>query len=170
MGLLDYETYIIDEKLLVLRNTLIIRSEREEEIGRAVAKFPFSWREMKLYDAGGNLVGIVKEKFLSLRGIYTLHDYTGYHIATVKEKLFTLRPMYWIEDRRGNVIYNLKGDVLRRKFEVKDADEKTVARATRKLLSLKDNYKLELLGMNPLLALLTVIAVHMNILRHRATA
>lgn len=64
----------------------------------------------------------------------------------------------------------MKSDILGREFEVKDAEGKTVAQATHKLLTVKDNYKLKLLGMNPLLALLTVTAVHMNIPRHRATA
>ncbi|MHA1607799.1 MAG: LURP-one-related/scramblase family protein [Candidatus Freyarchaeota archaeon] len=170
MRLLDYDSYIIDEKLFTMRNTLIIKSEDGREVGRAVAKLFSISGEMNLYDAESNVVGIVKGKLFSVRPTYTLHDHTGYQVATVKGKLFALRPSYQIEDARGNVIYRLEGDFLGREFEVKDVKGNVAAKVTRKLFSLRDHYTLKIHGMDPLLALLTLLAINMDVLKCRRVA
>ncbi|MEM2145588.1 MAG: hypothetical protein QW279_09520 [Candidatus Jordarchaeaceae archaeon] len=61
MGLLDYRTYLVDEKLLSVCNTLI-RDEKGRELGKAVKKLLALKEEIEFIDTQGKNVGAVKRK------------------------------------------------------------------------------------------------------------
>jgi len=73
MGLFDHKRYLLVQKLLTMRYTLIIKDEKGEELGRAVEKL-LSWLgKIEFFDNQGSKLGSVEGKF-SARPTFKIID------------------------------------------------------------------------------------------------
>nr|MDO8079425.1 LURP-one-related family protein [Candidatus Freyarchaeota archaeon] len=170
MGLFDYKTYLIDQKLLKIRYTLIIKDEKGEELGKAVSKI-LSWMgKIEFFDNQGNVVGSVEGKF-SLRPTFKVTDQNKRHLATIKEKMLTIHDDWWVEDLKGEKMLKVLGDILGLEYKILDKSGLAVAEVSKKFWAIRDHYGVKInYDFDPFLILSTVVAISMQKQRQRSRA
>lgn len=126
--------YQVDGKILTLRDRLVIR------------------------DPAGNDVAAVQRKLIALRPTYEI-SIGGHDAASVRKHFFTpFRDRFTI-DIPGPDDLELEGNLLDHEFTIR-RDGQTVATASKRWLTLRDSYGVEIApGENDLLLLATVLAL-----------
>ncbi len=170
MGLFDYSSYLVEEKLLTPRYTLIIKNEKGEELGKAVSKFLSFRGKIEFIDSQGQKVGFIEGK-LSARPTFKIVDRHQKHIATVKEKMLTIRSEWWVEDPEGEKILFVKGDVWGLEYKIEDKSGLVVAEVSKKFWSIRDHFGVKIkYDFNPFLVLSIVVALGFQNQRASAAA
>jgi uncharacterized protein YxjI len=170
MGLFDYKTYLIDQRLLKMRYTLIIRDEKGEELGKAVSKILSLMGKIEFFDNQGKVVGSVEGKF-SARPAFKVIDQNERHLATIKEKIITLHNDWWVEDLKGEKMLNVLGDILGYEYRILDKSGLVVAEVSKKFWSIRDSYGVKINNdFDPFLILSIVVAISMQKQRQRSSA
>ena len=147
MGLFDYSKYVMDQKLLSIRDTYIIRDPAGNELGKIQKKFFSIGPKYTFYDHGGTEVGRIEGKLLALRPTYSILDQKGNLIATLKKKLLTFfGSKYWFESRKGQEIMRAKGNFLAHEYQITDSAGNTLAHISKKWLSIRDSYGIDIIG------------------------
>lgn len=93
---------------------------------------------LRIYDASGNEVGLVKQKLLTILPVFELEQ-NGQVIGRVERRFTMFKPKYDV-DFRG---WRAEGDFLQWNYEVWQACS-MVMRITKKLLSWGDTYVLDI--------------------------
>ena len=159
MGLFDYKNYLIDQKLLKLRYTLIIRDEKGEELGKAVSKFLSFRGKIEFIDTLGNKVGSVEGKFAA-RATFKTVDQNQKHLATIKEKILTLHDDWWVENLDGGKILQVRGDILGLDYKIEDKSGLVVAEVSKKFWAIRDHFGVKIkYDFDPFLILSVVAAI-----------
>ncbi len=147
MGLFDYSKYVMDQKLLSIRNTHIIRDPEGNELGKIEKKLLSIGPKYTFYDNSGAEVGRIEGKILALRPTYRILDPKGNLIATLKKKLLTfLGSQYWFESPEGQKIMLPKGDFLAHEYQITDSTGNALAHISKKWLSIRDSYGIDIVG------------------------
>ncbi|WXG39378.1 MAG: LURP-one-related family protein [Candidatus Freyarchaeum deiterrae] len=169
MGLFDYKNYIIDQRLLTLRHTLIIRNENEEELGKAVSKI-LSWMgKIEFFDNQGNAVGSVEGKFAA-RPSFKVIDQYGKYLATVKATILTMHHDWWVEDPKGEKVLKVLGNIWGLEYRILDNSGLVIAEISKKLWSVREYYGIKInYDFDPFLVLSVVSAISMQMQRQRSS-
>lgn len=147
MGLFDYSKYIMDQKLLSIRDTYIIRDPEGNELGKIEKKLLSIGPKYTFYDHSGVEAGRIEGKVLALRPTYSILDTNGNLIATLKKKLLTfLGSQYWFENPEGQEIMRAKGDFLAYEYQITDSAGNALAHISKKWLSIRDSYGIDIIG------------------------
>jgi uncharacterized protein YxjI len=162
MSMLETREFIINEKLLSVRNTYVIKNRQQQELGFAkrelVSLGPHYWFE----DNSGTRLGEVKGKVISLTSEYEIKDRTGQTVAKAKRKMLKLIGSEWkMEDPHGNEIAKIEGNITHHAYKMVAPDKSTIAEIHLKWVTIKDEYGVEITkpDFSPLLVLGFTIAV-----------
>ncbi len=170
MGLFDYSDYLVEEKLLTPRYTLIIKNEKGEELGRAVSKFLSFKGKIEFTDNLGQKVGSIEGK-LSARPTFKIVDQNQKLIAIIKEKMLTIHDDWWVENTEGEKILFVKGDVWGLEYKIEDKSGLVVAEVSKKFWSIRDHFGVKIkYDFNPFLVLSIVVAIGFQKQRERGAA
>ncbi len=163
MGLFDYRTYLVDEKLLSVRDTLVIKDEKGRELGKAVKRLLALREEIEFIDSQGKKVGAVKRKMVTVAPAFEVYDQGKKRVANIKKKIVAIGDDWWVEDKKGKKILNVDGNILDLEYKIKDKLGQEVALVSRKLFSIRDHYGVKIVGdVDPLLVLATVVSINME--------
>ncbi|MGQ9721142.1 MAG: LURP-one-related/scramblase family protein [Candidatus Jordarchaeum sp.] len=159
MDLFDYSTYLVEQKLLTARYTLIIKNEKGQELGKAVSKFLSFRGKIEFTDNQGRKVGSVEGK-ISARPTFKIIDQNQKHIATIKEKILTIRDDWWVENLEGEKMLVVKGDVLGLEYKIEDKSGLVVAEVSKKFWAIRDHFGVKIkYDFDPFLILSIVVAI-----------
>lgn len=163
MSMFGYKTYLIDEKMLSMRNTLVIKDEKNRELGKAVKKLLALREEIEFIDTQGKKVGAVKRKMVAATPAFEVYDQSKKRVANIKKKIIAIGDDWWVEDSKGKKILNVDGNILDLEYKIKDKLGREVAMVSRKLFSIRDHYGVKIVGdADPLLVLATVVSINME--------
>nr|MDO8079853.1 LURP-one-related family protein [Candidatus Freyarchaeota archaeon] len=160
MGLLDYNSYIINRKLSLITDSFSIMNDLNEEIGEIQGKLISLKGEFNFRDTTGKVVGKIKGK-LSLRPAFNIYNDKNSLIATAKRKMIdTAGSEYWVEDREGKKILEATGDFSGQEYQIKNQEGKLIAEISEKISNLKDTYAIKIHDkIDPLIILALTISI-----------
>jgi uncharacterized protein YxjI len=145
MGLWDYQQYVIDQKLLSVRQTYMIRDPAGTELGKIEKKLISLGPKYTITDATGAEMGRIEGKVISVRPTYNILDPAGATLATIKKKLFALfGGEYWFENPQGQEIMRAKGNFLSYEYKINDSSGQPLAEVSKKLFSIRDSYAINI--------------------------
>jgi uncharacterized protein YxjI len=147
MGLFDYQQYVMDQKLLSIRQTLVVKDPAGNELGKIEKKILSIGPKYIFTDATGAEVGKIEGKILAIRPTYNILDPAGATIATIKKKLFALfGGEYWFENPAGQEIMRAKGNFLAYEYQIKDSAGNPLADVSKKIFSIRDSYAVNIVS------------------------
>lgn len=121
----------------------------------------------ELKDPSGEIVAVIKKKFISIRDAMLI-ERDGEVIATVRKRMFNpIRDIYRAELADGREL-EVKGEFTDHEFEIEDDGER-VAEVSRKWFSIRDTYAIDIddrWGDVPLLLCVAVCVDHLNSEEH----
>jgi uncharacterized protein YxjI len=158
--------YVIRERFFDLGDDFDITDEHGRMVYRVDGKVLTLRDRLELVDAAGREVASVVRKLVARRLTYrgTIRDE---HAADVRKHFFTpFRDKFTI-DVPGPDDLEVSGDLFDHEFEIRRGG-RTVARATRKLLRIRDTYVVDVAaGEDDLLILAGVLAVDLAVQRDK---
>lgn len=159
MSLFDYKTYVIDEKLLSIQHTLVIKDEKGKELGKAVKKILSVTEEIEFTDKSGQRLGLVKRKLLAPITNYEVENQYRQHVANIKKKVLSIGDDWWVEEPGGKKVLNVDGNILGLEYDIKDATGSKVAQVSKKFFSIRDSYGVKIIKDVDPFIILAVVAV-----------
>jgi len=158
--LFSQKRYVLDQRLLAVRATYEIKDGAGNLLGYAKKKVLSFGPKLWFEDLQGNEVGKIEGKIIAIgTKDYSVYDDTGALKGIVKKKVFTFKPSYVIESSSGQELAKVKGNLLAHDYAILSPDGRTLAQVSKKWVSLRDSYGLEIVSddIDPFLALSFVI-------------
>lgn len=158
------DKYIIDQKLLALRDTYIIKDFDGTVLGKATRKLLSFGPRITITDSEGNIVGRLEGKALSLHRDIIFIDWQGASRGTLKKKVLKfIGSEYWFEDTSGEKKYRVKGNFTHHNYKVLDyVSDEVLAEVGKKWLSMRDSYAIMILDkekLHPFVAIGIALAI-----------
>ncbi|MCQ2531142.1 MAG: LURP-one-related family protein [Saccharofermentans sp.] len=142
------------QRIISLLDSYDIYDENGSTLFTVKGKFGLSHR-FSIYDANDREVAYVEEKIFTLLPKFSIHA-NGNDYGTINRKLSFFRPKYELESKG----WSMNGDIFHWDYEIVDDNERLIADVSKKIISLSDQYWIEVPDeKNALLALLFVLAV-----------
>ncbi len=162
MSMFENREFIVDQRLLSVRNTYILKNKLGEQLGFVKQEFlswgPHFWFE----DNAGGRLGEIDGKVLTVHHEYEIKNIAGQVEARVKKKILKLfGSEWWMEDSQDNELARIKGNVVHHTYEMVAPDKTCVAKVHLNWTTIKDEYCIEIVkqGFSPLLVLGYAIAM-----------
>lgn len=162
MALLETTQFTIDQSLLSIRNTYVLKNRLGEQLGFVKQEFVSWGAHFWLEDNAGTRFGDIDGKVVTVHHEYDIKDQQGQVKARIKKKVLKLfGSEWWMEDPEGNEIARIKGNVVHHTYDIVGADKTTIARVHLNWASIRDEYCLEIVkpGFSPLLVLGFAVAM-----------
>ena len=159
--MLTLNRYIIDQKLLSIRGTYLIRDANGHEIGKAEGKLLSLGAKYQFRDASGRMLGRLNQKIVKIRPTFQILDANENLVVTMKQKLLKfIGSEYWFEDSNGREVLRAKGKFHAHAYTLFDNQGRTVAEVNKKWVSIRDSYGIEIFSsMDRLIVLGAVICI-----------
>ena len=162
MSMLETSEFTVDQRLLSVRNTYVLKNRFGEQVGLVKQEFvslgPHFWFE----DNSGTRIGDVDGKLLTVHHEYAIKDADGQVKARVKKKVIKLfGSEWWMEDAEGHEIARIKGNIVHHTYDIVAPDKTTIAKVHLNWATIGDEYCVEIVkqGFDPLLVLGYAIAM-----------
>jgi uncharacterized protein YxjI len=162
MGLFDNREFTVDQRLLSVRNTYVLKNRIGEQLGFVKQEFmswgPHFWFE----DNAGTRLGDIDGKVVTVHHEYAIKDEDGNVKGRVKKKVMKLfGSEWWMEDAEGNEIARIKGNIVHHSYDILAPDKSTIAKVHLNWATVKDEYCVEIVkeGFDALLVLGYAIAM-----------
>jgi uncharacterized protein YxjI len=162
MSMLENREFTVDQRLLSVRNTYVIKNKLGEQLGfikqEIVSWGPHFWFE----DNAGTRLGDIDGKVLTIHNEYDIKDKDGQVKAKVKKKILKLfGSEWWMENPNGSEIARIKGNIVRHTYDMVASDKSTIAKVHLNWATIGDEYCVEIVkpDFNPLLVLSYAIAM-----------
>jgi len=158
----DHREFTIDQRLLSVRNTYVVRDRSGEQLGFIKQEFvswgPKFWFE----DNDGAHLGEIDGRVLTVRHEYEIKDRDGQVMARIKKKILKLLGSeWWMEDQEGREMARIKGNVVHHTYDIIAPDKTIIAKAHLNWVTISDEYCIEMVkpGFNPMLVLSYAVAM-----------
>lgn len=149
--------YVVREKMLALGDDYWIEDEDGRRVFYVDGKVLRVRDTLELQDAEGAVVAVVRKKLMALRDAMTV-ERDGEVLVTVRRKrLALLRDVYRAELASGEAL-EVRGDLIGKEYDIEYDGEK-LARISRRLLSLRDAYVVDVEREDADAAMLIAVAV-----------
>ena len=162
MSMLDNKEFIIDQRLLSIRNTYVVKNKLGEQLGFIKQEF-LSWgSKFWLEDNVGVHLGEIDGKVLTVHHEYEIKDKDDQPKAKIKKKILKLfGSEWWMEDVNGHEIARIKGNIVRHTYDIVAPDKTTIAKVHLNWATISDEYCVEIVkqDFDPLLALGYAVAM-----------
>jgi len=158
----DHREFIVDQRLLSIRNTYVVKNKLGEQLGFIKQEFVSVGPKFWFEDGSGIRLGEVDGKILTVRHEYEIKNKHGQVKARIKKKILKLfGSEWWMEDAEGREIARIKGNIVRHTYDVISPDETMIARVHLKWTTISDEYCVEIVrqDFDPLLVLGYAIAM-----------
>jgi len=162
MGMLETKEFTIDQRLLSIRNTYVIKNKLGEQLGFIKQEFvswgPHFWLE----DSSGVHIGEIDGKVITAHHEYEIKDKDGQLKAKIKKKILKLfGSEWWMENVEGREIARIKGNVVRHTYDIVAPDKTVIAKVHLNWATIRDEYCIEIIkqDFDPLLVLGYAIAM-----------
>jgi len=162
VSMLDNREFTVDQRLLSVRNTYVIKNKVGEQLGFIKQEFlswgPHFWLE----DNSGSRLGEIDGKVLTVHHEYEIKDRDGQVKARIKKKILKLfGSEWWMEDAEGREIARIKGNVVHHTYDIVGSDKAVIAKVHLNWVTVSDEYCVEIVqqDFDPLLALGYAVAM-----------
>jgi uncharacterized protein YxjI len=169
MSMLDTREFIVNQKLLSVRNTYVIKNRHGDRLGFIKKEFvslgPHFWFE----DNSGTHLGEICGKVMTIHNEYEIKNKSGQVKARVKKKIVKLfGSEWWMEDALGKKIARIKGNIVHHTYEMTAPDKTAIAKVHLKWATIREEYCVEIVKpeFDPLLVL--GYAVAMDMVEHQS--
>jgi len=162
VSMLDSREFTVDQRLLSVRNTYVVKDRLGEQLGFVKQEFlswgPHFWLE----DNAGGRLGEIDGKVVTVHHEYEIKNSDGQVKARIKKKILKLfGSEWWMEDAAGHEIARIKGNVVRHTYDIVAPDKTTLAKVHLNWAAIRDEYCIEIVKQefDPLLVLGYAIAM-----------
>ena len=162
MSLLEHREFIVDQRLLSVRNTYVVKDKLGQQLGFVKQEFvswgPHFWLE----DNTGAHLGEIDGKVLTMHNEYEIKDKDGQTVAKVKKKILKLfGSEWWLEDPEGHELARINGNIVHHTYDITAPDKAVIAKVHLNWVTIRDEYCIEIVkqDFSPLLILGYAIAM-----------
>ena len=162
MSMLDNRDFIVDQRLLSIRNTYVVKNKLGEQLGFIKQEFVSFGPKFWLENNDGIHLGEIDGKVLTVHHEYEIKDKDGQTRAKIKKKILKLfGSEWWMEDAEGHEIARIKGNVVRHTYDIVAPDKTLIAKVHLNWITISDEYCVEIVrqDFDPLLVLGYAIAM-----------
>jgi uncharacterized protein YxjI len=159
---MDNREFLVDQRLLSVRNTYVLRNRAGEQLGFIKQEFlswgPHFWFE----DNSGTRWGEIDGKVVTIHNEYAVKDMHGQIKAKIKKKVLKLfGSEWWMEDANGIEMARIKGNIVHHTYDVIAPDKTTIAKVHLNWATVSDEYCIEIAkqDFDPLLVLSYAVAM-----------
>lgn len=160
--MLENRQFIIDQRILSVRNTYVVKDKNEQQLGFIKQEFISIGPKFWLEDNNGSSLGTIDGKVLTVHHEYEIKNKDGQLRAKVKKKVLKLfGSEWWMEDANGKEIARIKGNIVQHTYEMLSPDKSVIAKVHLNWVSIRDEYCIEIVkqDFDPLLVLGYAIAM-----------
>lgn len=146
MDMFENKEFTIDQRLLSLRNTYVVKDRNGQQLGFIKQEFvswgPKFWFE----DNTGAHLGEVDGKVVSVHHEYEIRDKNGQLKGKIKKKILKLfGSEWWMEDATGHEVARINGNVVHHTYDIVAPDKKTtIAKVHLNWVTIRDEYCIEI--------------------------
>ena len=162
MSMFDNREFIIDQRLLSIRNTYVVKNKLGEQLGFIKQEF-VSWGPRFWFEDNSSAhLGEINGKVVTVHHEYEIKDKDGQVKARIKKKILKLfGSEWWMEDPDGQEIATIKGNIVRHTYDIVASDKTVIARVHLNWITIQDEYCIEIVrqDFDPLLILGYAIAM-----------
>lgn len=134
--------YVLKERVFSLRESYYIRDENGGEQYEVTGRLIGLRDKLRLRDRQGNTVATITQKLLALRPVYTI-ERDGQPDAKVKKDFVNILREGFTLDMEGDAPdLRVQGNILEHNYTIK-RDGATVANVSKKWVSLRDSYSVD---------------------------
>jgi len=145
MSMLDKTQYIIEQKLVAIRDTYGVKDVNGNLLGYVKAKMMSMGPKFWFEDNAGVHLGEIDGKVITIHNEYEIKDKDGQLKARIKKKILKLfGSEWWMEDPQGQQIAKAKGDFTRHDYQILAPDGSTIAKIHKKWVSIRDSYCIDI--------------------------
>jgi uncharacterized protein YxjI len=162
MGMLENREFTIDQRLLSVRNTYVVKNRYGEQLGLVKQEFISLGAKFWLEENSGARIGEIDGKVVTVHHEYEVKDKDGQLKARVKKKILKLfGSEWWMEDVAGHKIAKIKGNIVHHTYDIVAPDETVIARVHLNWATISDEYCIEIVrqDFDPLLVLGYAVAM-----------
>jgi uncharacterized protein YxjI len=162
MGMLEKREFTIDQRLLSVRNTYVVKDKYGEQLGFIKQEFvsfgPRFWFE----DNAGVHIGEVDGKVITVHHEYEIKDKDGQVKARIKKKVLKVfGSEWWMEDVDGRELARINGNIVHHTYDIVAPDKAVIAKVHLNWATIRDEYCIEIVkqDFDPLLVLGYAVAM-----------
>jgi len=162
MAMLESREFIIDQSLLSVRNTYVVKNRNNEQLGFIKQEFlswgPHFWLE----DRTGIHLGEIDGKVITIHNEYEIKDKDGQLRARIKKKILKLfGSEWWMEGSDGHEMARIDGNIVHHTYEMVTPEKTPIAKVHLNWATVRDEYCIEIVtkDFDPLLVLGYAIAM-----------
>ena len=162
MEMLENREFTIDQRLLSVRNTYVVKDKYGEQLGFIKQEFVSWGPKFWLEDNAGIHIGEIDGKVVTVHHEYEIKDKDGQVKARIKKKTLKLfGSEWWMEDADGHEIARINGNIVHHTYDIVAPDKTTIAKVHLNWARIRDEYCIEILkqDFDPLLVLGYAIAM-----------
>lgn len=162
VSLLENREFTVDQRLLSVRNTYVLKNRLGEQLGFVKQEFVSWGAHFWFEDNSGAHLGEVDGKVVTVHHEYEIKNEDGQVKARIKKKILKLfGSEWWMEDADGHEIARIKGNIVHHTYDMVAPDRTTVAKVHLNWAAVQDEYCIEIVkqGFDPLLVLGYAIAM-----------
>jgi len=162
MGILDNREFTIDQRLLSVRNTYVVKDKYGEQLGFIKQEFVSLGPKFWLEDNAGVHLGEVDGKVVTVHHEYEIKDKDGQLRARIKKKILKLfGSEWWMENADGHEIARIRGNIVHHTYDIVAPDKTVIAKVHLNWATIRDEYCIEIVqqDVNPLLVLAFAVAM-----------
>jgi len=162
LGMLENREFIVDQSLLSIRNTYVVKDRYGQQLGFIKQEFVSWGPKFWLEDNVGVRLGEIDGKVVTAHHEYSIKDKDGQARANVKKKILKLfGSEWWMEDPDGKELARIKGNVVHHTYDIVSPDKTVIAKVHLNWATIRDEYCIEIVkqDFNPLLVLGYAVAM-----------
>ncbi|MCJ7431727.1 LURP-one-related family protein [Candidatus Bathyarchaeota archaeon] len=160
--MLDNKEFIVDQRLLSIRNIYVVKNKSGEQLGCIKQEFVSFGPKFWLEDNSGTHLGEIDGKILTVHHEYEIKDRDGQLKAKIKKKILKLfGSEWWMENADGREIARIRGNIVRHTYDIVARDKTVIAKVHLNWVTISDEYCVEIVQQNfdPLLVLGYAVAM-----------
>ena len=162
MGMLENREFTIDQRLLSVRNTYVVKDKFDQQLGFIKQEFVSLGPKFWLEDNNGIRLGEIDGKVVTVHHEYEIKDQNGQVKARIKKKILKFfGSEWWMEDAEGNEMARINGNIVHHTYDILAPDKTTIAKVHLNWARIRDEYCIEIVkeGFDALLVLGYAIAM-----------
>ncbi len=162
MSMFDTREFTVDQRLLSVRNTYVVKDKFGQQLGFIKQEFVSFGPKFWFEDNNGLHLGEVDGKVLTVHHEYEIKDKDGQVKARVKKKILKLfGSEWWMEDSTGKDLAKINGNVVHHTYDITAPDKTVIAKVHLNWARIRDEYCIEIIkpDFDPLLILAYAIAM-----------
>ena len=158
----DHREFTIDQRLLSVRNTYVVRDRGGEQLGFIKQEF-LSWGPKFWFEDNNRVhLGEIDGKVLTLHHEYEIKSKEGQVMARIKKKILKiLGSEWWMENPEGREMARINGNIVHHTYDIVAPDKTTIAKVHLRWAATSDEYCVEMVkpDFSPMLVLSYAVAM-----------